>query len=177
VPDTGHVVVRPERPNDDGVVDDVVRAAFGASGAEVAQLVLDLRASPGYLAELALVADDGGDVIGHVMFTESTVGGSDATILILSPLAVRPDRHRQGVGSALVAEGLRRAGTHGVPLVIVEGDPRYYSRFGFRRASELGLERPHEQIPEVAFQALPLAGYDQTLRGKVIYSPPFDSVT
>jgi putative acetyltransferase len=177
VSDTGHVVVRPERPNDHDVVDGVVHAAFGASGAEVAQLVLDLRASPGYIPELALVAADDGDVIGHVMLTESMVEGSDATILILSPLAVRPDRQRHGVGSALVPEGLRRAEEHGAPLVIVEGDPRYYSRFGFRRASELGLERPHEQIPEVAFQALPLAGYDSKLRGKVVYPPPFDSVT
>jgi predicted N-acetyltransferase YhbS len=56
-------------------------------------------------------------------------------------------------------------------------DPRYYSRFGFRRASELGLERPREQIPEIAFQALPLAAYDPGLRGKVVYPPPFDSVT
>lgn len=90
---------------------------------------------------------------------------------------MRPDRHRQGVGSALVHEGLRRAEEHGAPLVIVEGDPRYYSRFGFRGASELGLERPHEQIPEVAFQALPLGRYDPRLRGKVVYPPPFESVT
>ncbi|HEV8685790.1 MAG TPA: N-acetyltransferase [Gaiellaceae bacterium] len=139
-------------------------------------LVELMRASPGYLPNLALVADDDGDVIGHIMFTESTVEGSDATILILSPLAVRPDRQRRGIGSALVREGLRRAEEHGAPLVIVEGDPRYYSRFGFRRALELGLERPHEQIPEVAFQALPLAAYDPSLRGKVVYPPPFDSV-
>jgi putative acetyltransferase len=142
----------------------------------VVPLVELMRASPGYLPNLALVADDDGDVIGHVMFTESTVEGSDATILILSLLAVRPDRQRRGIGSALVREGLRRAEEHGAPLVIVEGDPRYYSRFGFRRASELGLERPHEQIPEVAFQALPLTDYDPSLRGKVVYPPPFDSV-
>jgi putative acetyltransferase len=142
----------------------------------VVPLVELLRASAGYVPNLALVADDDGDVIGHVMFTESTVEGSDATILILSPLAVRPDRQRRGIGSALVEEGLRRAEARGAALVIVEGNPRYYSRFGFRRALELGLERPHEQIPEIAFQALPLAGYDPGLRGKVVYPPPFDSV-
>jgi putative acetyltransferase len=83
------------------------------------------------------------------------VEGHDATILILSPLAVQPERQRQGVGT---------------------GDPRYYSRFGFRRASELGLERPHEKTPEYAFQALPLAGYDSGLRGRVVYPPPFQKV-
>ncbi len=48
---------------------------------------------------------------------------------------------------------------------------------GFRRASELGPERPHEQIPEIAFQALPLGAYDPGLRGRAVYPPPFESVT
>jgi putative acetyltransferase len=170
------VIVRNESHDDFETIAQVVRAAF-VDEPDVVTLVELLRASPGYVPDLALVAEDDDEVIGQVMFTESTVDGSDATILILSPLAVRPDRHRQGVGSALVREGLSRSEAHGAPLVIVEGDPRYYSRFGFRRASELGLERPHEQIPEVAFQVLPLAGYDETLRGKVVYPPPFDSVT
>jgi putative acetyltransferase len=78
-------------------------------------------------------------------------------VLMLSPLGVRPDRQRQGIGSALVAEGLRRARERGEPVVIVEGDPRYYSRFGFRRASELGLHDPHEGIPDGAYQALAYA--------------------
>jgi putative acetyltransferase len=141
------------------------------------KLVELLRASPHYLPALALVAELEGDVVGHVMFTTSTVEGTNATILILSPLAVQPEHQRQGVGSALVREGLRRCEAHGVPLVIVEGDPRYYSRFGFRRASELGLERPSEQTPEFAFQALPLPTYDPSLRGRVIYTPPFELVT
>jgi putative acetyltransferase len=167
------VIVRSEREDDFEAIAKVVGAAF-ADDPSVVTLVEALRASPGYLPGLALVADEDGDVVGHVMFTESGLEGSDTTILILSPLAVCPDRQRQGVGSALVREGLRRADG---PLVIVEGDPRYYSRFGFRRASELGLERPHDQIPEVAFQALPLAGYDPELRGRVIYPPPFEIVT
>lgn len=169
-------MIRPERGDDYEHIARVVGSAFATEPA-VVELVELLRASPGYVPELALVAEDDGDVVGQVMFTESRVEGADATILILSPLAVRPDRQRQGVGSALVREGLRVADERRFPLVIVEGDPRYYSRFGFRRALELGLERPHEQIPEVAFQALPLAAYDPGLDGRVVYPPPFDSVT
>jgi putative acetyltransferase len=55
--------------------------------------------------------------------------------------------------------------------VIVEGDPRYYSRFGFVVASELGLERPYETIPEAAFQAVRLPAYVEGARGCVIYPP------
>jgi putative acetyltransferase len=169
------VIVRAERRDDFERVAEVVGAAF-VSEPEVVELVDLLRASPGYVPELALVAEVDGAVVGHVMFTESTVEGADATILILSPLAVQPEHQRQGVGTALVREGLRRCETHGAPLVIVEGDPRYYSRFGFTRASELGLERPHEQTPEFAFQALPLERYDPGLRGRVVYPPPFHMV-
>jgi putative acetyltransferase len=91
---------------------------------------------------------------------------------MLSPLVVRPDRQRTGIGTALVQEGLRLSSERDEPLVIVEGDPRYYSRFGFVAASELGLERPYEKIPEAAFQAQPLPGYVERVRGRVVYPPP-----
>jgi putative acetyltransferase len=58
----------------------------------------------------------------------------------------------------------------------VEGDSRYYSRFGFARASELGLERPHDRIPEHAFQGFRLPPYDERARGRVRYPPPFDGL-
>lgn len=56
--------------------------------------------------------------------------------------------------------------------MIVEGDPRYYSRFGFVAGSELGLERPYDRIPELAFQALRLPAYVERARGRVVYPPP-----
>ena len=168
------MIVRPERPEDYEQVASVVGAAFGSEVEP--KLVEDLRASPGYLPEIALVADDGdGDVSGHVMFTVThLVDGTP--ILMLSPLAVRPDRQRQGVGSALVEEGLRRCRQRDEPLAIVEGNPKYYSRFGFVQATELGLERPTEQTPIWAFQALALPGHRPGVVGKVLYPPPFDGL-
>jgi putative acetyltransferase len=166
------VIVRPERADDHAAVAAVVRAAFDSPVEP--KLVEDLRASPGYVPDLSLVADDG-EVVGHVMFTVTEIERGPQ-ILMLSPLAVRPDRQRQGIGSRLVEEGLRGCRERGEPLVIVEGDPRYYSRFGFVRASELGLERPHDQTPEWAFQALPLPTYDERVRGRVVYPPPFEGL-
>ena len=167
------MIVRPEREEDFAQVAAVVGAAFGSPVEP--KLVEDLRALPGYLPEIALVADDGdGDVSGHVMFTLTHLEDGTA-ILMLSPLAVRPDRQRQGVGSALVEEGLRRCRERDEPLAIVEGDPGYYSRFGFVQATELGLERPLESTPIRAFQALALPGH-RPLGGKVVYPPPFDGL-
>jgi putative acetyltransferase len=167
------VIVRPEGNDDHAQIAAVVEAAFGS--AVEPKLVGDLRASAGYVPGLALVADDG-ELVGHVMFTVTSLEDGTA-VLMLSPLAVRPDRQRQGVGSALVREGLRRASVRSEPVVIVEGDPGYYSRFGFTRASELGLERPHERIPEWAFQALRLPGsVEEHALGRVIYPPAFDGL-
>jgi putative acetyltransferase len=167
------VIVRPERADDHAEIGELVGAAFGSPVEP--QLVVDLRASAGYLPELALVADDDGELAGHVMFTVTELEDGTA-ILMLSPLAVLPARQRQGVGSTLVHEGLLRAAARDEPLVIVEGDPRYYSRFGFARASELGLEPPNEGVPEHAFQALRLPAHDEGVRGRVRYPPPFDGL-
>lgn len=167
------MIVRPERADDHSQIGELVGAAFGSPVEPT--LVEDLRVSAGYVPELALVADDDGVLVGHVMFTVTELEDGTA-ILMLSPLAVLPPRQRQGVGSALVHEGLRRAAARDEPLVIVEGDPRYYSRFGFARASELGLERPNERVPEHAFQALRLPAYDERARGRVRYPPPFDGL-
>lgn len=162
------MIVRAERAADEDAIASVVEAAFGSP--DEARLVAEFRASPGYVPELELVAEDEGEVVGHVMFTVTEL--ADGTeILMLSPLAVRPDRQRTGIGTALVREGLRASAERSEPLVIVEGDPRYYSRFGFVAASELGLERPYEAIPEAAFQALPLPAYVAQARGRVIYPP------
>ena len=166
------MIVRAERESDFAEIHAVVQAAFGNE--QVGPLVDALRPLPGYLPELALVAEDEGEIVGYVMFSYADVA-EDGRVLMLSPLGVRPDRQRQGVGSALVEEGLRRAQERGEPVVIVEGDPRYYSRFGFRRASELGLEDPHEGIPDGAYQALAYA--PDHPRGRVVYPPPFDDVT
>jgi putative acetyltransferase len=162
------VIVRAERAEDNEAIAAVVTAAFGSP--DEARLVEGFRASAGYLPELALVAEDG-EVLGHVMFTLAELAAG-TKILMLSPLAVRPERQRTGIGTALVHEGLRLCAERSEPLVIVEGDPRYYSRFGFVAASQLGLERPYEKIPEAAFQAQPLPAYVERARGRVVYPPP-----
>lgn len=163
------MIVRPERPDDYRSIAAVVEAAFGDQ--QVAQLVEDIRASQGYRPELSLVADEAGEILGHVMLSELAVG--DGRGLQLSPLAVRPDRQRQGVGSALVNAALREAKALREPLVLVEGAPAYYSRFGFRRSTELGIEAP-KRAPVWAFQALALGGEHPV--GRAVYPPPFDAV-
>ena len=104
------------------------------------------------MPSLSFVAVADGRVVGNVMNSWVGIEGSDARLLQLSPLGVRPDVQRQGHGAALVRASLDGVRALGEPLLLVEGNPRYYGRFGFVRADELGLLPPSEALYDWAFQ-------------------------
>ena len=165
VPDD--VVIRPERDADHPAIAEVVRAAFVEHPDEVASFVERIRASEQFIPELALVAEDSSGVIAHVMLSWVGVeGGSRTRILNLTPMSVRPDRQRIGVGARLIRDALGRAEEAGEPAVMVEGIAAYYPRFGFERASALGFISPHPKIPDDAFMVKRLPGYSPDLPGR-----------
>jgi putative acetyltransferase len=161
------VVVRRERREDEAAVARVIEAAFG--DASVAAFAARIRASAGFVPELAFVAEEDGAVVGHTMLSEVRLDAHERALLTLTPVSVTPSHQRRGVGSALVRAAVSAADARGEPLVLVEGVPAYYPRFGFRSATELGLERPDATIPDEAWLALPLRAYDPRLRGRVVY--------
>lgn len=166
----GRVVVREEQPADHAAVRALHQAAF--EGPDEAALVDALRALPAHRPEWSLVAVDDVRVVGHVMYSRVGLGDGPRGALALAPMAVVPDRQRQGIGGALVREGLRRADAAGEPLVIVVGYPEYYPRFGFVPARPLGL-LPPEEWPDEAWMAIPLGAHRPEDRGAVQYAPPF----
>ena len=172
------LVIRAERPDDYDAIAEVVESAF-KSPVE-ARLVEAIRASTNYIPKLSLVAEFDGRVVGHVMisFTALRDGESERWITMLSPLAVAPDLHGQGIGSALVRESTALADASGEPLVILEGSPVYYGRFGFEHSLKHGIHitLPSWAPPEAA-QVLRLRNYDPSIRGQVVYPPAFNDVT
>jgi putative acetyltransferase len=133
----GEIVIRPERDADHSVIADIVRGAFVRHPDEVALFVERIRASEHYVPELALVAEDADGVIAHVMLSWVGVdGGARASILNLTPMSVRPDRQRAGVGRGLVWDALRRAEAAGVPAGVGGGVAGCYPRCGVGRAVE-----------------------------------------
>jgi putative acetyltransferase len=171
------LIIRTERAADHPAIDEVVRAAFARHPDEVASLVERIRASEHYVPELALLAEDESGVVGHVMLSwvglESPVR---SRILNLTPMSVRPDRQRIGIGSRLIRDVLSRAQDAGEPAVIVEGIATYYPRFGFERASALGFIAPHPKIPDAAFMVKRLLGYEAALAGRIVYPAAFDAL-
>src|SRR6201989_649137 len=169
------VVIRPEREADHSAIAEVVRAAFVRHPEEVALFVERIRASEKFAPGLALVAEDSSGVIAHVMLSWVGVeGGSRPRILNLTPMSVRPDRQRMGVGTHLIRDALGRAEERGEPAVLVEGIPGYYPRFGFEQASTLGFIPPNPETPAEAFMVNLLAGYSPDLAGRIVYPPSFD---
>jgi putative acetyltransferase len=144
-------VIRLERPEDASQVRIVNERAFEQP--TEANIVDRLRQT--CAASLSLVAEDDG-VVGHILFTPVAIEHAGRRVLGmgLAPMAVLPERQRQGLGSELVRRGLEILRERGCPFVVVVGHPEYYPRFGFEPASRHGLVCQWEGVPDPAFMVL-----------------------
>src|SRR5205807_7027312 len=91
--------------------------------------------------------------------------------LALAPMAVIPLRQRQGVGTSLVREGLRKCAEAGHRIVVVLGHPDYYPRFGFSARLAERLMAPFSGAAFMALELMP--GALAEVAGEVRYAPPF----
>ncbi|QEG39400.1 hypothetical protein UC8_13890 [Roseimaritima ulvae] len=130
----------------------VHRNAFGdEEGPVIANLVEEMLADPTGKPIFSLIAERGGDLVGHVLFTSATLDSNDeVSAQILAPLAVTRDQHGQGTGSRMVKDGFAHLEEAGVELVFVLGYPDYYSRFGFAPAGARGFQAPYPILPKNA---------------------------
>src|SRR5262249_10907107 len=122
------------------LVDD----AFRSKGAQGTAEFLDaLRADGCVLGEW--LAKDSTVPVGHIVFSRVWLERRDGSRLdasMLTPLAVRPDRQRLGIGVRLMGYALGLLESQGETLVFVLGHPNYYPRAGFRSGSAAGVESP-----------------------------------
>jgi putative acetyltransferase len=162
------LTIRLERDGDSEAIRTVTASAF-PSVAE-ANLVDALRQQQA--SSVSLVADDGGQVVGHILFSAVTLDDADIGILGLAPMAVLPGRQRQGIGSELVRAGLDASRKRGAAAVVVVGHPAFYPRFGFIPASRFGLRCEYE-VPDDVFMALELRPGVLRTGGFVRYHPAF----
>ena len=168
--------LRAEVEDDRDVIRQVVAAAFTPESG-VAGLVDALRGSPAFIPGLSVVATVDGVVVGHVLLTAAELVDEREVrhrVLVLSPLSVLPQHERRGVGAALIREALARADAEGEAMVLLQGSPRYYPRFGFRDSRTLGvsMDLPNWAPPEAAM-ARPLSAYQGSTRGRLVETQPF----
>ena len=158
--------IRPETPADRAAVHAVNLAAFGAPAE--ADLVERLHADGD--AVISLVAIEDQAIVGHVMFSKMT---APFRALGLAPVAVRPDRQGQGVGAALIREGLAQAAAAGWRGVFCLGNPAYYTPFGFDVALAGGFSSPYAGP---YLMALALNGPLPATTGEIGYARAFSDL-
>jgi putative acetyltransferase len=102
---------------------------------EEAELVDALRDSGDLL--VSLVATSAGEVVGHVAFSRLTIDTADGLVggVALAPVAVHPDHQDRGIGSELIRAGIGILEERGEQVILVVGNPAYYTRFGFSFAA------------------------------------------
>jgi len=151
----------------------VNRIAFG--GPQEAELVDALRAAG--KAVISLVAVDGEEVIGHILFSPVSIGDATAVrALGLAPMSVLPQHQNAGIGSSLVRAGLEECSKLGYECVVVLGHATYYPRFGFIPASRFGL-RSEYAVPDEVFMATELReGALKECAGLVRYASEFADI-
>lgn len=152
----------------------VEREAFG--GSDEADLVTALLNDPTARPLLSLLAWEGDEAVGHILFTKATLtGADDLTVSILAPLAVVPHAQRRGIGGRLIEHGVEHLSQAGVDLLFVLGHPDYYPRHGFVPAIPFGLEAPYPITPQEAWMVRALRpGLVGDVRGSIACAEALD---
>lgn len=163
-------------PTRDVIVDAFSGSEFGHNGE--AELVEILRGFP--QEYFGLVAIEQGQVTGHIAFSTATMtlpSKQELQGMGLGPVAVAPVRQQSGIGIALIEQGIRVCRERNAEFIVVAGDPSYYSRFGFRLASEFGIVHGFEGMPQEVLQLMLLTAdsprNDSQGAGRVCYHAAF----
>ncbi|MCL4368017.1 MAG: N-acetyltransferase [Actinobacteria bacterium] len=168
-----HTLIRVEQQEDRAAVHAVNASAFDTlAEADLVDVLRD-RAQP----VISLVAEEDGSIVGYIMFSPVALPGHpELRFMGLAPLAVVPERQRQGIGSALVRAGLKRCRELGHGAVAVLGHSAYYPRFGFSPSARFGIGCEYD-VPEGAFMLVELQpGYLDGVSGTVMYHAAFNNV-
>jgi len=146
------VTLRPAVDADFAQIAKVVAEAFAQSRFDEAGIVAGVRAEGAALVDL--VAEEAGEILGHILFSRMRCQ-PPRLIAGLGPLAVAPERQRQGIGAKLSIAGIEACRALGASAIIVLGHPEYYPRFGFSTAAAAKLISRYSGSP--AFMAMALA--------------------
>ncbi len=162
------IIIRSETDADVSAIAEVTVAAFKTleiSNHTEQFIIAALRAAKALT--ISLVAEVDGRVIGHIAFSPVTTSDGTRNWYGLGPVSVLPEFQRQGIGKALIQEGLSRLKEMNAQGCCLVGHPDYYRKFGFKNAPGLKLEG----VPPEVFFALSFDGH--TPQGAVSFHDGF----
>ncbi|MBR9678943.1 MAG: N-acetyltransferase [Nanoarchaeota archaeon] len=170
---------RTEKKEDYETITQVNNKAFERK--EEGILINELRKRREYKSELSLVAIKKNKIVGHLLLFPIFIETNSSRIktLSLGPIAVLPEYQKQGVGKSLVKEGIEKAIKHGFKSIVVIGHPKYYPKFGFKRATNYKVKMPKKYENKIdnpnAFMILKLEKNSlKNIEGTLVFPEEFD---
>ena len=165
-----NIIIRKETGADADAITEVTVEAFKTLeiSNNTEQFIIEALRTAGALT-VSLVAELDDRVVGHIAFSPVTISDGTPNWYGLGPVSVLPAYHRQGIGTALVHEGLSRLRKLNAAGCCVVGHPDYYRKFGFENPSSLQLAG----VPPEVFFARPFDG--QIPGGTVIFHEAFQA--
>ena len=162
------IVIRSEGDADAIAIAEVTAAAFRTLeiSNQTEQFIIEALRAAGAL-KLSLVAELDGWIIGHIAFSPVSISDGTQDWYGLGPVSVLPEFQRQGVGKALVREGLSRLKEMGAGGCCLVGHPEYYVKFGFQNMPGLVLVG----VPPEVFFGLSFDGHNP--QGSVAFHEAF----
>ena len=150
------VLIRNEKDTDVSAISEVTVAAFKTLDVsnQTEQFIIEALRAAGALT-ISLVAEKDGRLVGHIAFSPVKISDGTQNWFGLGPVSVLPEYQRQGIGKALIEEGLKRLKEMGARGCCLVGHPQYYRKFGFK--NEPGLVC--EGVPREVFFALSFDGH------------------
>lgn len=153
-------MILPERPADDAAIETLLDSAFGPD--RHAKTSYSFRQDTLPVPGMSFVARTGPHVVGTIRFWPVMLSDGDAVpALLLGPLGVAPERQNYGIGRGLVCRGHMMAEELGYQLVLLVGEEKYYSRFGYKPAAPYGLSMPGEDPARLMVHELKSGALDK----------------
>ncbi|MFH0847549.1 MAG: N-acetyltransferase [Chloroflexota bacterium] len=174
-----NLIIRNEKKKDYRDVEQLIREAFWnlyVPGCNEHFILHNLRNSNDVIPELDFVAEKEGQIVGQIAYSRGRLKytqGAEKEVVSFGPVSVLPTFQKQGIGSYLITHTINLAREMGFPAICIYGDPRYYSRFGFRCAEKYEIKTADDSFA-VALQVLELKqGVLNNIAGRFIESVAF----
>jgi putative acetyltransferase len=174
------IIIRNEREKDYRIVEELTREAFWnlyVPGCSEHFILHNLRNNVDFIPELDFIAEKEGQIVGHIVYSRAKIidkQGVEKEVISFGPVSVLPGFQKQGIGSGLINHTIGIAGDMRYPAICIYGDPRYYSRFGFRCGEKYDIKTADDKF---AFALLVLElkqGALNNMPGRFIESTAFE---
>lgn len=167
------MLIKDEQPNDSNRITNIQYAAFKghpmhAPGAEPTEHIIVERLRASKALALSLLAEEGGEAVGHIAISPATIGNSTSGWYLLGPVGVVPAHQGHGIGSCLIRETLQRMKDKGAEGIVLVGEPKFYNQFGFKNVPTITYSGVPDQY------VLALSFTDNEPEGEIVAHDAFN---